>query len=69
MKSIQDLDRLERNRSILALLLIVPITSIGSLFSTIIAPGAIGLSIAIGCGLWLLLFPILWHLKIDRQQL
>jgi uncharacterized protein len=68
MKSIQDLDRLERNRSILALLLIVPITSIGALFSTIIAPGAIGQSIAIGCGIWLLLFPILWHLKIDRQQ-
>jgi uncharacterized protein len=69
MKSIQDLDRLDRNRSSLALLLIVPITSIGSLFSTIIAPGAIGLSIAIGCGIWLLLFPILWHLKIERQQL
>lgn len=69
MKSTQNIYLLERNRSILALFLIVPITSIGALCSTLIAPGAIGQGIAIGCGIWLLLFPLWWHILIERQQL
>ncbi len=62
-------DRFIRNRSILALLLIVPISSIAALCSTIIAPGAIGQGIAVACGIWMLIFPISWHLFIDRQNL
>lgn len=58
-----------RNRSILALLFIVPISSIGALTSTIVAPGAIGQGIAICCGIWMLIFPIAWHVSIDRQRL
>jgi uncharacterized protein len=58
-----------RNLSILALLLIVPISSIGALASTIVAPGAIGQSIAVCCGIWMLIFPIAWHVAIDRQRL
>ncbi|WP_309736592.1 CPBP family intramembrane glutamic endopeptidase [Chamaesiphon sp. OTE_75_metabat_556] len=69
MKSTQDIDRLNRNRSILALLLIVPITSIGALCSTVIAPGAIGQGIAICCGIWMLIFPLLWQISIERQPL
>jgi uncharacterized protein len=61
--------RIDRNRSILALLLIVPITSIGALCSTVIAPGAIGQGIAVCCGVWLLIFPLLWHVSVERQQL
>jgi membrane protease YdiL (CAAX protease family) len=51
--------------SILALLLIVPVTSVGAVMSTLIAPGALGQGIAIFCGIWLLFFPLLWHRYVD----
>jgi uncharacterized protein len=60
---------LQTRLSILALLLIVPVTSIGVIMSAFIAPGVIGQGIAIICGIWLLLFPILWHRLVDRQPL
>jgi uncharacterized protein len=69
MKSNLTIDRFSRNRSILALLLIVPISSIGAISSTIVAPGAIGQGIAICCGIWMLIFPISWYRFIERQQL
>jgi uncharacterized protein len=58
-----------RHQSILALLFIVPITSIGVIMSAFVAPGAIGQGIAIICGLWLILLPILWHRLVERQSL
>lgn len=58
-----------RSRSILALLLIVPISSIGALTSTIVAPGVVGQGIAVCCGIWMLIFPLAWHVSIDRQRL
>jgi uncharacterized protein len=61
--------RINRNRSILALLLIVPVTSIGAVMSALVAPGAIGQGIAIICGLWLVLFPVLWHRLVEKQSL
>jgi uncharacterized protein len=60
---------LAERKSILALLLIFPVSSIGALCSTTLAPGAIGQVIALCCGIWMLLFPIAWHYAIDRQQL
>jgi uncharacterized protein len=69
MKSTPNIYLLERNRSMLALLLIVPVTSIGALCSTTIAPGAIGQAIAICCGIWLLVFPLWWQVSVERQQL
>jgi uncharacterized protein len=62
-------DRSHRNRSLLALSLIVPVSSIAALCSTVIAPGAIGQVIAICCGIWMLIFPVAWHVFIDRQKL
>ncbi len=61
--------RIDRYRSIIALLLIVPVTSIDALCSTMIAPGGIGQGIAVGCGVWLLVFPLLWQVSIERQPL
>ena len=72
MKSSLQIDRaatLNRHRAILALGLIVPVSSIAAAMSVWIAPGIIGQSVAVGCGIWMLLFPILWHIFIDRQQL
>jgi uncharacterized protein len=62
-------ERVIRNRSILALLLIVPISSIAALCSTTIAPGAIGQGIAVASGIWMVIFPVCWHVFIDRQNL
>lgn len=59
----------DRTRSILALLLIVPVSSIGALASTIVAPGAVGQGIAVCCGIWMLIFPVAWQISIDRQRL
>ncbi|WP_373542697.1 CPBP family intramembrane glutamic endopeptidase [Chamaesiphon sp.] len=62
-------DRFSRNRSILALLLVVPLSSIGAISSTVVALGAIGQAIALGCGIGMLILPIGWQLVIDRQPL
>jgi uncharacterized protein len=69
MRSNFTTDRSSHNQSILALLLIVPVSSIAAICSTVIAPGAIGQGIAICCGIWMLIFPVAWHVFIDRQQL
>ena len=69
MNSTAASDKFSRNRSILALLLIVPPSSIGAIASTVLAPGTIGQGIALGCWIWMLLLPIGWHLFIDRQPL
>jgi len=69
MNSNSTSDEFSRNRSILALLLIVPPSSIGAISSTVLAPGTIGQGIALGCGIWMLVLPIGWHLFIDRQPL
>jgi uncharacterized protein len=61
--------RIDRYRSIIALFLIVPVTSIGALCSTMIALGGIGQGIAVSCGIWLLVFPLLWQVSIERQPL
>jgi uncharacterized protein len=69
MSSNSPTDRSHPNQSILALSLIVPLSSIAALCSTVIAPGAIGQVIAVCCGIWMLIFPVAWHLFIDRQKL
>ena len=61
--------RIDRWKSIIALLFIVPVTSIGALCSTVLAPGAVGQGIAVCCGIWLLVFPLLWHVLVERQPL
>jgi uncharacterized protein len=58
-----------RRQSILALWLIVPVTSIGAIMSALVAPGVIGQRVAIFCGLWLLIFPFLWHRFVEKQRL
>jgi uncharacterized protein len=69
MKSNLNTDRFSRNRSLLALLLIVPASSIAAICSTVIAPGTIGQVIAVCCGIWMLILPLVWHVSIERQRL
>ena len=56
-------------RACLPLLAVVPATSIGAVASTFIAPGIVGQSIAICCGMWMVIFPIYWQRVIERQPL
>jgi uncharacterized protein len=58
-----------KNRALWALALIVPATSIGALSSALIAPGLPGQIVAIGCGLWMVLFPVFWQKQVERKPL
>jgi uncharacterized protein len=72
MKSSLQIDRLaalNRSRAIFALCAIVPVSSIAALMSVWIAPGIIGQTVAICCGIWMVLFPVLWCKFVDCQQL
>jgi uncharacterized protein len=53
----------------LALILLVPASSIGVAMSLFIAPGTIGTIASVLCGLWLLVLPIAWSILRDRYQL
>ncbi len=53
----------------LPLVAVVPATSIGAIASTWIAPGTIGQSIAICCGMWTIVFPICWQRFIEHQPI
>ncbi|PZV15417.1 MAG: CPBP family intramembrane metalloprotease [Leptolyngbya sp.] len=56
-------------RSLLALILTVPLASFGALMSLIIAPGISGQSVVVLCQFWLLAFPIAWLLQVEQQTL
>jgi uncharacterized protein len=59
----------DKLRTYMPLVAIVPATSIGAIASTVIAPGIIGQTIAICCGIWMVVFPIYWRRFVDRQPL
>jgi uncharacterized protein len=59
----------DKIRPYIPLIAIVPATSIGALASTFIAPGIVGQSIAICCGIWMVIFPIYWRRFVERQPL
>ncbi|MEG3887638.1 type II CAAX endopeptidase family protein [Microcoleus sp. herbarium19] len=53
----------------LALILLVPAASIGIAMSLFIAPGTVGTTASVLCGIWLLVLPIAWCVWGDRYQL
>jgi membrane protease YdiL (CAAX protease family) len=58
-----------RTKPILPLLLLVPAPSIGVLSAMILWPDtAFGTAVFSVCKVWLLLFPVVWHLAADRQR-
>ena len=59
----------DRQNAQLALILLVPASSIGVAMSLFIAPGTIGTIVSVLCGLWLLGLPIVWSVLGDRYQL
>ena len=59
----------DRQNALLALILLVPATSIGVAMSLFIAPGIVGTIVSVLGGLWLLGLPIAWSVLGDRHQL
>jgi membrane protease YdiL (CAAX protease family) len=58
----------QRRRAILALGLLVPAPSLGTLTAMVLVPGSpIGSAIFIACKIWLFALPAVWHLWIDRK--
>jgi membrane protease YdiL (CAAX protease family) len=54
--------------ALIALLLLVPAPTLGTLTAMVLMPGsAIGQAIFIGCKVWLFAFPAIWHLGIERR--
>lgn len=53
----------------LALILLVPASSIGVAMSLFIAPGVVGTTASVLCGIWLLGLPVAWSVLGDRHQL
>jgi membrane protease YdiL (CAAX protease family) len=63
-------DENQRRRAWLALLMLVPAPSIGTVAAFFLWPGsAIGYGLFVAAKFWLVLFPLAWSLLIDRQPL
>lgn len=61
--------RRERRKASLALLLLVPAPSIGVVVALWLAPGELGQAVYAFCKLWIVAFPLIWWLRVDRQRL
>lgn len=61
-------DPAARRRALLALALLVPAPSLGA-FAALVAPrGAVGQAVYAACKLWLLAFPLVWLLMVERGR-
>ncbi len=63
----QTLDQ-ARRRAVTALILIVPAQSLGVAAMLLALQGPIGLSINLLSRVWMVLFPLLWTLRIERRK-
>jgi hypothetical protein len=59
--------QLKRN-ALLALLLLLPVPSVGVLMMLFVFPGTVGKVIAFVCKAWITLLPLIWYMKVDRQR-
>ena len=61
-------DRRSRGRALLALALLVPAPSLGA-FAALVEPrGAVGQAVYALCKAWLLAFPLVWLLAVERKR-
>ena len=59
----------DKSRNLIALLLSVPVTSIGAIILLLIVPGIIGQTVLVMCQIWLLILPVIWLLKVENKPL
>ena len=57
-----------RRNAVLALLLIVPVPSIGVIAAMVAAPGTVGKTVFLVAKIWLVLFPAAWYLMVERGR-
>ncbi len=58
-----------RQRSVAALLLLAPVPTIGIAAALIFWPGPVGRSVFTAAKIWLLVLPVVWHLRVDMGKL
>lgn len=58
----------QRRNALVALLLLAPVPSLGVIMAMIVAPGPIGKSFFTVAKLWLITFPALWYLLVEKGQ-
>jgi membrane protease YdiL (CAAX protease family) len=61
--------RLFLRRAMLALLLLVPVPSLGTYMAMVAVPGRTGQVIFALCKLWILLMPVVWWLVVEKGRL
>ncbi|MFG0331293.1 MAG: CPBP family intramembrane glutamic endopeptidase [Phycisphaerales bacterium] len=59
----------DRRRALVALALLVPAPTIGTVMAMGVAPGPVGQSIYFASKLWILLAPLVWHRLVEREPL
>ena len=55
-------------RPLLALGLLVPVPTFGTLMAMVLAPGPVGQAVFLVCKAWILAFPLVWHLWVERGR-
>lgn len=58
----------DRKNALLALLLLIPVPSLGTLIGMELAKGPVGSAIFMALKLWLFGLPLFWHVVVDRQK-
>ena len=58
-----------RRSAFLALVFLLPASSIGAYMAIVKMPGPVGQTIYAICKVWLLLLPLMWRMFVDRQPL
>ncbi len=58
-----------RSRSLVALLLLAPVPTLGIAAALIFWPGPVGRTVFAAAKIWLLFLPVVWHLRIDKGTL
>ncbi|MCU0306148.1 MAG: CPBP family intramembrane metalloprotease [Thermoanaerobaculales bacterium] len=58
----------DRRRALIALGLLVPVPSLGAATAMIWAPGPTGQALFMAAKVWLVAFPVLWYLAVERGR-
>lgn len=58
----------DRWRALWALVLLAPVPSLGVVAAMVVAPGPLGHGLFLAAKLWLLAFPAVWHLVVERGR-
>jgi len=58
----------ERRRALIALALLAPVPSMGTAAAMVLVPGPVGQTLFMAAKIWLLAFPAIWYLVVERGK-